>query len=349
MKNVFRRTLGTTSARGRVSSVRGNKGAAFVPRLTCLEDRLVPAPVVNFHMHNGELYFYGTEGKDEVIIIYNGAQGSGYQLQISIKPCMSNGDSCFWYPDKNLVTQKNAHFFGYGGDDYFSGNAGADIVNPINPIKAYAYGMAGDDLMYGGPGKDFLNGGAGADRLYGDKESDRLLGEDGNDKLEGQDGDDVVYGAFDGYIGDLAGGDTLRGGNGNDILYGGGGNDFVDGGYGTDHVYGEDGNDSLYAGYDSSWNVVDGGNGVDGLYGGYGWDYLYGGNDNDWLYGNSGTDIMHGGNGSDYLYGQAGDDDLNGGEDNQVDYLYGGAGVDWFKFNWIDYYPDINAEDEVYT
>ncbi len=102
---------------------------------------------------------------------------------------------------------KNSVVYLNGGDDYFSGGAGADSV----------FGGLGDDTLHGGAGKDTLRGEGGNDTLYGGMDNDTLNGGAGHDKLFGDDG-----------------ADTLQGGAGDDILHGGKDADTMTGNAGRD-------------------------------------------------------------------------------------------------------------------
>ncbi len=146
---------------------------------------------------------------------------------------------------------------------------------------------AGADVLEGGDGRDSLFGGLGADSLRGGADADHLEGEGGGDRLDGGDGDDVLWGdrspatvAEDGRVlyratvaggevryhwrshaagADVAGNDTLMGGEGRDALFGQEGDDSLDGGGGDDRLEGGPGND-----------VLTGGPGADYLTGGEG-------------------------------------------------------------------------------
>jgi Ca2+-binding RTX toxin-like protein len=131
--------------------------------------------------------------------------------------------------------------YGSESNDYFSGDAGANVLE----------GAGGDDELYGRGGSDVLRGGAGADRLNGgdgsdtvsywyssvgvtvdlatgeghggDAEGDTLIG---FEVLSGSQGNDHLTGnSF---------ANTLQGWNGNDVLEGGGGKDVLTGGVGAD-------------------------------------------------------------------------------------------------------------------
>jgi Ca2+-binding RTX toxin-like protein len=61
--------------------------------------------------------------------------------------------------------QKNANFFGSGGNDRMKGGAGNNIL----------VGGAGNDLIIGGSGRDILIGGGGDDKLVGGPGGDILI------------------------------------------------------------------------------------------------------------------------------------------------------------------------------
>ncbi len=95
------------------------------------------------------------------------------------------------------------------------------------------------------------------------------------------------------------------------------GNDTLSGGDGNDTIHGEDGNDSL-----------SGGNGDDRLFGGAGNDTLNGDAGNDILSGGAGTNRLFGGDGNDTILGGAGADAISGATGMDfVDYSASGAGV----------------------
>lgn len=162
----------------------------------------------------------------------------------------------------------------------------------------------------------------------------------------------------------VAGDDTLSGGDGNDTLYGEAGNDVLSGGSGTNEIYGGDGSDTAIGGagadlislgagmdfidysassegvsIDLSTNTASGGDAAnDTLAGGI--DGIIGSNWNDTLVGYDGqgedwTNEFYGGAGDDFIDGRGGDDSLYGGDGNDTiiggtgaDLIYGGAGDD---------------------
>ncbi len=160
----------------------------------------------------------------------------------------------------------------------------------------------------------------------------------GNDTIFGGDGDDILYGED--------GDDQLFGGPGNDTLFGGAGADILSGGSGTNVLYGGDGDDTFI-----------GGAGADQFFGGAGMDYIdYSASgagvsinlsNNTASGGDAANDTLSGGidgiigsdwndtligfdaQGEDFtnvFFGGAGDDFLDGrGGD---DFLYGGDGND---------------------
>lgn len=100
-------------------------------------------------------------------------------------------------------------------------------------------------------------------------------------------------------IPEVAGNDTLVGGDGNDTIFGEDGSDSLSGGTGNDQLYGGAGNDTL-----------NGDAGNDLLSGGIGINQLLGGDGSDTMVGGAGADAMAGGAGMDF-----------------VDYSASGAGV----------------------
>ncbi len=239
-----------------------------------------------------------------------------------------------------------------GGDDYFSGGDGNDVITDLLGNNVLN-GDAGDDTLTSGSGDDTLNGGDGRDVLSAGPGVDHLFGGAGDDRMDAGAGDDLLDGGADN--------DRLDGGAGNDTLEGGAGDDWLEGGLGNDTLRetsgantlrGNDGNDHLIGGADG--DTLDGGTGDDvlednagnnTLVGGDGNDVLRTANGNNRLTGDAGDDVLsvtsgnnllEGGDGNDVLTGGTGNDLLSGGADDDIlrdvvggnDVLSGGDGDD---------------------
>lgn len=176
------------------------------------------------------------------------------------------------------------HLFGEMGDDTIEGNASGDRLYG-GPGSDFIKGNAGDDYIEGDDAvtdriseaaelslpyrnADVIYGGAGADQILGQIGLDRIYGGGGADKIDGGRGNDILYGD-DGLTSynvtedkQLAGIDTIYGGEGNDWLYGGYGNDKLFGGSGTDMLIGGENDDFLDTG-SASETTFEGGNGND--------------------------------------------------------------------------------------
>lgn len=209
---------------------------------------------------------------------------------------------------------------------FFFGSETADVVSGEAPIF---YGYGGDDLFTGGEANQLGYGGAGDDRMFGGNGDDMLYGEAGNDYLDGGNGSDTLRGGEgDDEIRGGSGIDYIQGNDGNDDIRAGSGDDSVTGGDGADIIRGQGGNDRLLGdwsfGDDTGDDIIYGGNGDDEIEGGGGNDRLYGGNDNDRIQGGAGDDRMAGGNGDDLIIGFDGEDRMWGGAGN--DQLVSGTG-----------------------
>lgn len=140
----------------------------------------------------------------------------------------------------------------------------------------------------------------------------------GNDTVSGGDGDDIIMGedGNDSLSGD-GGNDSLDGGAGNDTLNGGAGDDLLTGGTGTNQLFGGDGNDTFV-----------GGAGADAMSGGTGMDFVD--------YSASGAGVSVNLSTVTLSGGDAGNDSISGGIDGIIgsdwnDTLtgYDGQGADW--------------------
>ena len=91
-------------------------------------------------------------------------------------------------------------------------------------------------------------------------------------------------------IPEVAGDDTLSGGDGNDTLHGEAGADSLSGGSGDDQLFGGTGNDTLQG--DAGHDLLSGGGGINQLFGGDGDDTFVGGAGADAISGGSGMDVV---------------------------------------------------------
>src|SRR4051812_41255331 len=196
--------------------------------LETLEDRLALSSFAS----GGNLYVYGTNNADTVTVKYETYSGVGYYH------VTDNGVNSYYYSGN--VYNSNVVFYGYAGNDYFNNYAGS--------LRAYAYGMDGNDTLIGDANNDYLDGGNGADTLYG------------------YGGNDTLVGGYDysvNYLYGMDGNDSMYGGYGTDVMYGGNGSDYLYGNYGKDYLYGEAGNDTLDGGDDGYADYLNGGSGYD--------------------------------------------------------------------------------------
>ena len=298
------------------------------------------------------------------------------------EPSRFGNDLLYGYEGNDVIRTRGGDDTAYGGDgndEMVDSASRAWVVDGQHSNNDRFFGEAGDDWLFAHFGDALLDGGSGNDILAGGAHDDVLIGGDGDDRLWG----DVYFDGWHAYYDsngvlrnttvlrselELAGNDTLDGGDGNDQLIGGAGNDLLLGGRGNDvligdgHFEGElpaslslgsltrdggddvldggEGNDQLIGG--AGKDILRGGDGDDLLYGdeaqGGGWgddDFLDGGSGNDYLSGGEGNDTLIGGDGSDRLDGDDGNDRLFGGNDNDIlwgeggdDILDGGASYD---------------------
>ena len=184
------------------------KPKSFVPRLTALENREVPA-VASTALVGGILTVHCDNNATSVLV-------SQTATNISIYDISSNRS---WMYSASQV----------GRVDVFGG-AGADALTstgPANGRLVRLIGMGGNDTLTGGDGREILNGKGGNDTISGGGGNDTLNGGDGNDTLNGGNGSDV-----------------LDGGNGSDWLNGGADSDTISGGGGDDTLISIDGGTS---------------------------------------------------------------------------------------------------------
>jgi serralysin len=166
---------------------------------------------------------------------------------------------------------------GYAGDDRLEGGAGSDSLFggsgndtifavrdlgssgwPVNSSDSeFLRGEEGNDCIIGSDGFDDIHGNEGNDIAFGGRGNDWVVGGQGSDLLYGGSHADIVYGNMgnDTLYGDgvrlwseveIAGADTLRGGQGDDSIVGGGGDDWIWGDRGDDTISGGSGADVFH-------------------------------------------------------------------------------------------------------
>lgn len=195
-----------------------------------------------------------------------------------------------------------------GGQHYYNGLDGNDIITNILPLAGNSYieGGKGNDTLTGGLLTEdtigYLNsqfgvdvtltaaGGTTVNAWSGDAMGDivalgfeNLVGSQSRDLLNGNDSANKILG--------MGGGDRISAGGGNDILYGGDGDDAIFGGAGNDYIYGENGADILHGGDGN--DVIDGGP-----------------RDREFIFGELGNDILYS-LGNSYFDGGPGIDTVN--------------------------------------
>ena len=170
------------------------KPNSFVPRLTALEGREVPA-VAAVNLSGGVLDVVCDNNINSVQVVQSATN-------IMVRDVMTNR---FWAYSPTQVGRIDV-FGGMGADSLISAGQGRLIR---------LFGMGGADFLQGGKGREVLNGGGGADTINGRGGDDKLIGGNGNDHIKGGDGNDSLDGG--------AGDDWLEGGAGTDTLTGGGG------------------------------------------------------------------------------------------------------------------------------
>jgi hypothetical protein len=178
----------------------GRKPTAFVPQLTALENREVPA-VASTRLFAGAVTVVCDNSPSSVLV---------YQTSnnVTIRDIMTNRA---WTYAASRV----------GRVDVFGGAAN-DVITSKGPASARVvrmFGLGGADNLVGGNGREVMNGNTGVDTLKGNGGKDKLNGGIGNDILVGGDGDD-----------------TLNGGEGNNRLIGGAGIDAMNSGSGNDTI-----------------------------------------------------------------------------------------------------------------
>jgi calpain family cysteine protease/hemolysin type calcium-binding protein len=181
------------------------KAKSFVPQLTALENREVPA-IASTRLFGGVVTAVCDNAPSTVLVYQNASN-------VTVRDVITNRA---WTFSASQVGRVDV----YGG-------AGADTITSKGPANAKVvrvFGLAGNDTLIGGNGREVLTGNTGTDTLKGGGANDTLNGGIGNDLLVGGDGDD-----------------TLNGGDGDNRMIGGAGADTFNGGAGRDTIISIDG------------------------------------------------------------------------------------------------------------
>jgi len=181
------------------------KARPFVPQLTQLENREVPA-IASTRLFGG-VVTVASDNSPSTVLVYQNTSN------VTVRDMITN--RAWTFASSNVARI----------DVY--GSAGADTLTsrgPANGDLVRFFGLGGADTLTGGNGREVLTGNTGADILKGGGGNDTLNGGIGNDVLVGGDGDD-----------------TLNGGDGDNRLIGGAGTDHLNGGAGRDTIIAIDG------------------------------------------------------------------------------------------------------------
>ena len=207
------------------------------------------------------------------------------------------------------------HLLGGAGDDWFVGNAAANLLS----------GELGDDTLFGSAGNDTLKGGAGSDTAdYSTSETALTITLDAEGNAlgvsDGLSGIDDLYG-IENILGG-AGQDRLEGNAEDNLLGGGSGDDTLIGGAGRDTADYRTSTGALSITLDVDGNVANLEDGLEGTDQLFGFENVLGGLGGDALTGNAGSNLLDGGAGDDLLRaGFGGNDTLIGGAGSDtVDY-----------------------------
>ncbi|NET16461.1 MAG: hypothetical protein F6K08_28390 [Okeania sp. SIO1H6] len=277
-------------------------------------------------------------GENQILVLgaYGGFEVSGSNEVDYMYGTQHNDILAGYETEDEAYTANNDVFYGFGGEDEFSGGEGNDRIygGDGSDTANYSHSTGGinvnlslgtaDDDGFGTDDKLFdieniVGSDVGDDTITGDDQANVIYGLGGDDSLDGGEDNDTIDGGEDN--------DTIDGGDGDDSLDGGIGNDNLDGGENNDSLEGNDGNDILKG--NNGEDTLDGNDGNDTLAGGADNDFLYGGADNDFLYGGANDDVLYGELDDDFLYGGADDDTLYGGLG--LDQLFGGQGYDYLN------------------
>ncbi|MBK6863089.1 MAG: M10 family metallopeptidase C-terminal domain-containing protein [Ideonella sp.] len=244
----------------------------------------------------------------------------------------------------------NDSLLGADGDDQLNGDDGVDTLwGGAGSDQLWGAGSAvvgdGGDALYGEAGNDTVGGSYGNDSIDGGADDDALYGDEGNDTLLGGAGNDYIRGDW-GWGDDLAGADSIEGGDGNDTLDGGAGDDTMKGGTGDDIYYVDsaldiakekagEGQDWVYS-TAAAYTIKEG---VENL-------ALFGAGNQSGT-GNKFANVIFGQGGDNLLVGAGGTDSLIGGDGNGNDTLNGGNGIDTMVGGLGDDVYKVNSGSDV--
>lgn len=177
------------------------KPTSFVPNLTVLENREVPA-VASVQLLGGVLSVMSDNNPTSIVV-------NQTTNNITVRDVTSNNR--IWSYSASQVSRV----------DVFGG-ASADALTSRGPASGKLVrliGRGGSDILTGGDGREVLKGGQGADTLKGGDNNDKLFGGRGNNTLFGGGGDNSIS-AGDGnnYINGGSGINTIVAGNGNNTI-----------------------------------------------------------------------------------------------------------------------------------
>ena len=171
------------------------KLSKFVPQLTVLENREVPA-IAGTNLSGGVLTVICDNNSTDVLV-------SQTTSNVMVRDGISNR---IWSFSSGAVGRVDV--FGGSGKDFLTasgpagarltrlfGAAGNDTLTALGKGRIVLKGGLGADVLRGGVGNDQLFGGGGADKLYGGAGNDNLDGGLGDDWLSGGVGDDSLNGA----------------------------------------------------------------------------------------------------------------------------------------------------------
>jgi hypothetical protein len=150
-------------------------------------------------VETGNLIIQGTDGPDNVEVVYKPGSGSGIFAALPRFEVTENG----------VTSSHSALFLKPTSRIEFKGNGGNDIFKNSTDTPCTAFGNNGNDTLIGGNNHDILIGGRDNDTLRGGAWNDRLYGREGADVIFGEGGNDGLFGG----VGEH---DRLNGGAGAD-------------------------------------------------------------------------------------------------------------------------------------